>query len=206
MAADYCSVDDIKEVLAEGAVDASYDALLGVLVTRASRAIDRFTGREPGAYQVESSTTRSFDGPRRCSAELRIGELATSPTSVQMTITTPLGSYTALAASDWYLWPYNAAAEGKPFEKIILDPYNGDYATWMPWPKAVKVSGKFGYSTEPPGEIVQAVITQTMKWFKRGQQAFADTGAVVDLGQLTYTKKLDPEVSLIIEHYRKLVV
>ena len=56
--------------------------------------------------------------------------------------------------------------------------------------------------TSPPDEIKQATIIQAMRWFKRGQQAFSDTGAVLELGQLRYTQKLDPDVALILESPR----
>jgi hypothetical protein len=38
------------------------------------------------------------------------------------------------------------------------------------------------------------------KAFKRGMQMYQDTGAVVELGQLTYTLAIDPEVERILKH------
>jgi hypothetical protein len=44
----------------------------------------------------------------------------------------------------------------------------------------------------------QAALIQAIRFFKRAQQAFADAGANVDLGQLVFAKKLDPDVEAIL--------
>lgn len=197
MAADYITADDIKQALPDGSWGSDYDVELARLATTASRAIDRFTGREDGAYAVSADTTRYFTPPRR-SCTLWVGEMAAAPTSVAMTVTTPLGDYTALVSTDYYPEPANALLEGRPYTRLVLDPYNGTYSEWYAWPKAVKVVGKFGYSTTPPALIVQAAITQAARYFKRAQQAFQDTGAVIELGQLRYVQNLDPDLQAIL--------
>lgn len=204
MAADYASLLDVKAHMPDGNWGTSYDVLLATLVTRASRAIDRFTRREPGAYQVEQDTTRVFDGSGE--TDLWIGELATAPTSVSMAGGGSRTVYTALAATDYLLWPANAASEGRPYLRLDLDAINGEYTHWYRYPQAVTVVGKFGYAEAPPEEIVEAVVIQAARWFKRGQQAFADTGAVESLGQLRYVKPVDPDVALLLEHLRRMVV
>lgn len=192
--ADYVSTDDVKTMLPDGNFPVGeYDDVLDALVTRASRAIDRMTGREPGAYAVSADTTRYF-GPSRDGGCLWIGELAAAPTSVSMSMTGSLTAYTALATTDYVPWPYNAIAEGRPYLRLDIDGINGAYGVWYPYPKAVKVVGKFGYSTTAPAMIVQATLTQAVRWFKRAQQGFADTGAIIDLGQLTYTQRIDPDI------------
>ncbi len=50
----------------------------------------------------------------------------------------------------------------------------------------------------PPELVKQATIAQALRWFKRGQQAFTDTGGIVELGTLLYTKKLDPEIETML--------
>lgn len=215
MAEDYLTADDIKAALPDGSWGTAYDTELARLATAASRAIDRFTGREDGAYKVTADTTRLFTPPLArghvepdlghlflplpASLALWVGELAAAPTSVAMTVTTPRGVYTTLAATDYYPEPANALLEGRPYTRLVLDRYNGAYMQWYPWPLAVKVVGRFGYSTEPPGEIVEATLIQAVRWFKRGQQAFQDTGAVSELAQLRYVKRLDPDIEAILE-------
>ena len=54
------------------------------------------------------------------------------------------------------------------------------------------------YVWQPPEVVRQAVIIQAARWFKRGQQAYQDTGAAAELGQMTYTQKLDPEIQAML--------
>ncbi len=50
------------------------------------------------------------------------------------------------------------------------------------------------YIYRPPMVIKQATIIQGLRWFKRGQQSFADVSAMGELGQLTYAQKIDPDI------------
>jgi len=55
-----------------------------------------------------------------------------------------------------------------------------------------------------PAEIIRMAATaQATRWFKRGQQAFQDTGAIAELGQMTYTQKLDPDIVTMLAHVRR---
>ena len=193
---DYCTAAEIKAAMPDGSWGSSYDTELARLATAASRAIDRYTGREPGAYEVTADTTRYLDGSG--GAQLWIGELAQAPTSVAVAETGVLTSYTAWASTDYLLWPYNALAEGQPYLRLDIDRLNGTKAVWHRFPRAVKIVGRFGFATATPELIQQAAITQAARWFKRGQQAYQDTGAVVELGQLRYVKQLDPDIKQIL--------
>lgn len=213
MANDYTTVSEVKTVLVDTSWGTSYDALLTVLITRASRAIDLFTGREPGAYSVNADTTRYYDGSG-CSV-LWCDELAAVPSTVAVAETGVVdnasgtgGNYTNWATSDYFCWPYNALTERKPFLRLELDQLNGFKFSWYRFPRSVKITGKFGYTTTTnlPPEVVQTTIIQAARWFKRGQQAFQDTGAIVELGQLTYTKALDPDIAELIMHLRKVTI
>jgi hypothetical protein len=196
---DYCTNTEVKAVLPDGNWSTTYDTLLTTLATRASRAIDRYLKRKPGAFYVNADVTLYFDGSGK--RELWIAELAAAPTSVQVAetgdIKTP--TLTTWAASDYVLWPYNALDNGMPYIRLDIDQLNGSKSIWPAYPKAVKIVGKFGYSTAMPDDVKQAACIQTARWLKRGQQAFQDTGAVVELGQLTYTQRLDPDLANLID-------
>ena len=203
---DYCTAAEIKAAMPDGNWGTSYDTLLSILAARASRTIDRYTVRKPGAYKVDADVTRYYDGSG--TIQQLIEELAAAPTSVAVAeggdIKTPI--YITWASTDYMLWPYNALDNGEPYTRLDIDDLNGSKSVWYRYPKAVKIVGKFGYSAAPPDDVVQATIIQTARWFKRGQQAFQDTGAITELGQLTYTKALDPDVALTIDHLRRIIV
>lgn len=206
---DYCTAAEVKAAMPDGSWSTTYDTLLALIVTRASRAIDRYTMRAPGAFYVSADVTQYFDG--NGTTKLRIGELAAAPTSVAVAETGIVdgaagtgGSYTTWSASDYLLWPYNAPNDNEPYRRLDINLLNGSQAVWYPFPKAVKIVGKFGYATTVPDDIKQAAIIQASRWFKRGQQAFQDTGAVQELGQLRYTQKLDPDVAALLGFLRRV--
>ena len=202
--ADYCTADEVKAVMPDGNWGATYDALLALLATRASRAIDRLTKREPSAYAVAADSTRYFTAEG--SIELYIGELAAAPTTVKIAEAGDITDLTTLAATDYILEPYNALAEGLPYNFIKLDVLNGDWAYWPTFQKSIVITGKFGYSTAVQDDVKQAAIIQCTRWFKRGQQGYADTGAIVELGQMTYTQALDPDVATMLDFLRVVTI
>jgi len=204
MANDYCTAAEVKAAMPDGNWGATYDALIALLVTRASRALDRYTKREPGAYYADADTTRYFTAGG--DIDLSIGEMAAAPTTISIAEVGDLTDLTALAATDYFMEPYNALAEGLPFNFIRLDSLNGDYYYWPKFQKSVVIVGKFGYSATVPDDVKQAAIIQCARWFKRGQQGFQDTGAVIELGQLRYIRMIDPDVQAIVDYLRKVTI
>ena len=204
MANDYCTADEVKAAMPDGNWGASYDVLIALLATRASRALDRYTKREPGAYYVAADTTRYFtsDGD----IELYVGEMAAAPTTVSIAEAGDITDLTALVATDYFMEPYNALLEGLPYNFIKLDVLNGDWAIWPSFQKSIVIVGKFGYSAAVPDDVKQAAIIQCARNFKRGQQGFQDVGAVAELGQLKYVKLLDPDVQLMVDHLKKVTI
>ena len=189
--ADYCTIAEVKSVMPDVEWGASYDVVLMSLITRASRAIDRWTGREPNAYCAPEAT-RLFDSVGNC--ELYIGELATNPKEVKVAwdgITFEL-----IDATEYDCLPINST----PFNYLRLE-----FGTFPLRRKSVQVKGNFGYSLSVPDDIKQAVIMQVIRWYKHGQQAFQNISANSALGSLEYGG-LDETVSSILEAYRKVVI
>jgi hypothetical protein len=199
----YCTNTEVKAAMPGNSYGTTVDTLLtNVLCPHASRLIDAHVKKKPGAFAVSVDVVRYFDGSG--TQTLYVGELAAAPTKVEVSLTGLITdtSYDLWEATDYVLYPLNAADEGKPYRWLMIDLLSGtSKAVWYPYHKAVKITGKFGYSTTPPDLINQAAIIQCVRWLKRGENAFADTGAIVELGQLTHTKKLDPEVELILSHF-----
>jgi len=208
MANDYCTLAQVKEVLVDSGLAAStdYDAVITSTITRACRAIDRFTGRDAGAYAVTSTdeTTRYYAGSGY--SEMWVDEMAAAPSYVGNSQSGGVDStsYTTLDSTGYFLWPLNET----PYQRLDIDTINGTQIMFYRYPKSVKVTAAFGYALAgaTPGEIEQAAIIQAVRWFKRGQQAFKDVGAIPELGQLAYAQALDPDVKFILDHYRRLPI
>ena len=90
--------------------------------------------------------------------------------------------------TDYLLWPYNELH----FTRIIIK--YGASKVFTDGQQLLRVTGNWGGTTTPPAQIRLAAAITVSRWFKRGMQGFQDTGAVVEVGQLTYTKALDPDV------------
>jgi hypothetical protein len=201
MANAYVTAEEIRAGVVDGEIGAEYDAILTTLAERASREIDRATGRAPGAYYVTAAATaRTFDAYG--GSRLGVDEMTAAPTLVELD-PTGAGSWTALAASDWEVWPARAAAQGYPYTGLRTKA-GGAYPAWPDGATTVRVTAVWGFSATPPPDVTQAALILAWRWFRRGQQGFADTGAVVELGQLRYTQATDPEVGRMIAHLRRM--
>jgi hypothetical protein len=208
---DYCSAAEIKALMPDVASSTSYDTILATLATRASRAIDRFTKRLPGAYNVTTAADAYFDG--NGGIQLWVGEMAAAPTTVGVAESGAVdsaagsgGTYTTWAVTDYQLWPANALLEGQPYLRLDIDVLNGSKSYWYRYPKAVKITTKWGFAAATPDDVKMYACIQAMRYFKRGQQAFRDVGAIAELGQLQYVKELDPDISVGLAHLVRTVV
>ena len=188
----YISVEDMKQDQVDVNWSGALDLLATNLIKQASRLIDEATFVDEGAYKVETATTRYFDGSGK--RELRIDPIAETPDSVEVNESADMSTYVAWASTDYYVWPYNKT----PYRKLVIDALNGTKAVWFKYPRAVKVTAKFGFSTTPPELVKRAVTTQATRWLMRAQQGYQDVGAIEEIGQLRYVKQLDPDVQAIL--------
>lgn len=200
---DYADAAAIKSVMPDVPWGTGYDTILGTLATRASRLIDKACIRQPGEFATGTSgTVRYFDGSGGTC--LWVDEMAAAPSKVEVAETGDRTNYTLWAPTDYILWPYN----NPPYNRLDLDILYGSKYMWYCFPQSVKITAPWGYSIAVPDDLQQAVITQVVRWFKRGQQGFSDVGAIVELGQLRYVSKLDPDIELILESpgYMKRII
>ena len=207
---DYCTATEIKAAAPGTTWSSTYDTLLGTLATRASRVVDRDTGRQPGYFYVSTDVTRYFDGSG--TRELKIGELAAAPTSVSVAETGIVdnaagtgGTYTVWTTDDYVLWPYTSDSGYEPYTRLIIaSETETTKAVWYAFKRAVKIVGKFGWAAAIPDDIKQATIIEAMRMYKRGMQGYEDAGAIQELGQLRMVKAKDPEYMSLIAPYMRI--
>lgn len=202
--ADYCTTADVKGALVEtlgSSTDTTYDSLIGTLITSASRAIDGYVGQEDNYfYPSTDATTRYYDGNN--SHTLKIDDY-TSITALGVAENGGVAStdYVAWSSTDYFTYPYNASAKGKPYNALVVDLENGEKGYFPNFRKAVKVTAVFGYSTTPPADVKQACITMTLRYFMRAKSAYQDAGANPAMGQMFYVRELDPDVKVLLSKY-----
>jgi len=207
VANDYTSSTDAFAEIVEGGYTSStdystvYEPAMANFVTSASRLIDAEMGRWDGFFYPSTDTTTDYyDGSGL--EEQEINEFV-SISSVAVAEQGGVSStnYTAWTENtDFLTWPYNASRLGKPITKLVIDTIDGSKAAFYRYQKSVKVIGVPGYATSSPAIIVQAAKMQAIRWFMRAKQGYQDTGATVEIGQMTFKGKLelDPDIKALL--------
>lgn len=190
-APDYATSDELKAYLRiDDAVD---DAQIALAVTAASRAVDRYTDRQFGVVAApEARSYTAFWDRRRCRYVVPIDDLMTE---VGLTVEAVAGDVTVFA-----LQPANAAAQGRPWTRLVVDPA----ATVKPTTAedAVTVTAQYGW-TEVPDTVKQATLLQASRFFKRRDAPFGVAGSPQEGSELRLLAKVDPDVAVALGPYRR---
>ena len=203
--ADYVTVAEIKSDMPDADLDTlnDYDTVLSEMITAASRLIDREVGGWENYFHPSTvDSIRYFDGSGE--EEQYVDPMVSlSSVSVSESGGRASTSYTDWTLdTDYYAWPYNTTDTGEPITKLIVDNDSGSKGNFYSVRKGVKVTGVFGYAAEPPDDIKLACKITVMRWFMRSKQSYQDTSASERLGQLLYTKSLDPDVVELLKPYK----
>lgn len=104
--------------------------------------------------------------------------------------------------TDFVLEPDNAELDGRPWERIRLHP-RGRYPMPVGIPRAVKITGQFGWLDVPP-TIVTATSILAAKLIKRKREApFAIAFSADSAMRIAVS---DPDVMFLIEDFTRKVV
>lgn len=192
----YVELEQLKQTLTlAGTSFADWD--LQVAAQSASRLADEITGRrfypDADANQVRTYTALS-DVVVHVDDLLQLTSLKTDPDGD--------GTFDETwAAADYRLEPLNAAAEGRPWERIRRHPA-GDYCFPTCYPAAVQVTGKFGWSAAP-AQIVEATMLLATRLLKRKREAPFGLVAVagVESGTPAHISRVDPDVRALLDPF-----
>ena len=205
MANDYATLAQVQAGFPDSTIstttDTAFTGIIGSMITRASRLIDREVGRWPGYfYPTTDAVTRYYDGTG--DTEQCIDDCC-SLTSVAVAESGGIDStsYTTWTEdTDFYVSPYNWSANIEPVGELVID-WNSGKPGWYGYRKAVKVVGIFGWSTTLPDDINEACIIQAVRWYMRSKQGYQDASANPEVGRI-YMTKLDPDVVNILHSYK----
>ena len=177
--------------------DTTDDTIIENVIEAVSRLIDNYTGRR---FHTTTSDEIRYFTPEH-SEYLGTGDII-SITTLQTDEDGDRAYEKTWATTDYDFLPYNASLDSKPYTELQITP-NGDYA-FPSGAKSVKITGKWGYSAVPDA-INEACLLQTFRLFKRKDAPFGVVGSA-ELGQLQVIPKLDPDVKLLLDPYRKFDV
>lgn len=183
-----------------------YDPILTTLITAASRAIDKETGKPVDFFSPASTdSVYYYDGTGGDCLQV---EGFTQITEVAVSEQGGLAStdYTVWSSSDYILTPYNEL----PYRAIEVDVINGSKLYFPRYRKAVRITGIRGYNATTPADVSLACRIQATRWFVRAKQQWSDTGAGSDFGGVTIqmgnrnfvTSRLDPDVAAMLAPYQ----
>ena len=198
--ADYTSAASVRSMVTDSnmTTDTSYDSMLGVLITSASRMIDKFVGGWDNYFIADSADTiRYFDG--NGDKVLYIDPfISITKLEVVESGGVAVADYTEWTENtDYITIPYNRLPKrGLQIERF------GNKSNFYRYQKGIKVTGKFGYSAIVPDDIANACRIQVLRWFMRAKSAYQDASASAASGQVMYMKELDPDVKMLLQPYR----
>jgi hypothetical protein len=194
----YASLSQIKAALRIPAGDATDDALLEMAVESASRLIDAYCGRNfllggtatryyntDDPYVVQIDDARSISAVRTSSSEDGIFDIT-------FDMTPRTGDIQAEPINDYVgglVWPFTRL-------RAI-----GDYVFPVDKENTVEVTAVFGFPNIPV-TVTQATILQSSRIFARLQSPLGVAG-FGDMGIMRVGRSLDPDVSQLIEGYRR---
>jgi hypothetical protein len=190
----YCTVGDVKAGFGEQWTSGiKYDQELEDGIEAASRLIDEELGWPDCYYAASDLSTviRYYDTVS--GLEMGIDRFLVDASLVVEVDETALGVYVPWTINvDFVAWPYNEAY----ISRIIVEANASK--VFPTGQRLLRVTGRLGGHAQPPAPVKRAAVIMAARWFKRGMQAYQDTGAIEELGQLTYTKALDPDVKEIL--------
>lgn len=198
---DYLTLAQVKAYWPtnEIALSSDWDVTINTLCTNCSRAWDTLTWRRPGRYAVSVSTLRWFDGIPATATDftdaLTIGELADVPSAV-------VDNGTTVLSNQYWASPYNAVDDFEPYTVLLLNP-GGGKPRWGTKLHSIQVTGYFGYSKTVPPDVFEALLLYVIRMVRKGQQNYLEVGTLLDSGQVMIGMRVDPDIQILLEHYRK---
>ena len=205
--------------------DATLTALIAAASTAIDKFTNHFIAGIADFYAFDASdvaTARVYPGTGKGfqwideNVDVTAVSVKTSPTAT---------AYTAWVAADWMTFRgsvRDADFNGTPYTGIMVDPNrdysvftlgaigvmddyfsdlsiyttrNGTRARSIP---TVQVTAKWGVTASPPQEIVECTYMLATRWWKRFESSMSDTLATSELGNLFYTRAVDPDIGFIL--------
>jgi hypothetical protein len=154
------------------------DADVALAVAAASRGIDDACGRRFW-LDADANQVRYYDAtdPWLCRIDdlVELTDVAVDPNG------TGVYDQAWTLGVDFTLTPVNAQADGRPWELLNRHP-QGRYVLPTGWPKAVRVTGRFGWPAVPAG-VKHATTILAARLLKRAREApFGVAALGIDAG------------------------
>lgn len=199
---DYVTAAELKTYLRIG--DTTDDALVGVAITAASRAVDHACNRQFGVLTAAAARYYTWVGEYLDGRQAVAIDDLQSTTNLAVAVDTDddaTWDTTIVNATDFDLWPYNAAEDGKPWTHIVLrggTTLGRFYRTG----RSLRVTALFGWSAVPK-LVVEATQLQAARFFSRRNATFGVAGSPDVGSEIRLLERLDPDVAVALRPVRR---
>lgn len=200
---DYVTAAQLKFSLGIPAADTADDALVAIVVSAASRAVDAHCGRQFGVAgsavaRVETWDGRLLDGR----PALEVSDFQTLTGLAVTTVDTAGVDQTTLTVSvDFDPWPANAAADSRPWTHLVARP--GAAASFPRHHRGMKVTANWGW-TAVPKLVENATLLQAARWYKRKDAPFGVAETPSGGEGFRLLDRLDADVALSLQSLRRV--
>lgn len=199
-APDYVTTAELRAFVTRSASTVD-DTELALAITAASRVVDEFCGRQFGKTGSTEARvyTAEYDRKRR----RWIIPMDDVQTSVGLSIMVDDDDDEVFDKEiDVYrLWPFNAADETRPWERIIVNPDSANVPTCAEG--AVEVTATFGW-TAVPSAVKTATLIEANRIFQRRVSPYGIAGSPETGSELRLLRQVDVDVQKILQQYRRL--
>jgi hypothetical protein len=211
----YATAADLRARI--GKVSVTSDTVLTALIAAAQQNVNDFCNRPDGFEALAVGTARIYSGS---GLSYQWIDECVSVSAVAVKESATDATYTAWAAGDYITArgdPRDPNFNRLPKTMLIVDPTGsqsiftgGRYSNLQGFPPdidakvtsrgvpTIQVTAKWGYSVTPPTPVKEACLIEATRLFKRFESGMSDTLASSELGQLMYTKEIDPDAKLLL--------
>lgn len=185
---DYVTLAEMKAQLGIDTLDTADDTLLSVMISTASRAVDTETNRQFGS----ANGTRTYRAEWRDERAAYVAVIDDLMTATGLVV----ANGDAATITDYQLEPRNAAADGVPWERLVI-PSAGAVLPVYPDYELDVTAAPWGW-TAVPTEAKGATRLQVSRLFARRESPYGVAGSP-DLGsEIRLLAKLDPDVAVAV--------
>lgn len=197
-APDYATLPQAREYVTRHSSTVD-DEFLGLDLTSASRAVDRSTNRQFGL--VDEPEERFFTPywDRDLVRWVIVFDDLQTTTGFDPQLQDEDGNDLG-AIDDYVLEPRNAAAKGRPWERMIVRPGSSFAPTGLRDQAAF--TGRWGW-TETPTPITQATLMQTNRFQTRRVSPYGVAGSPDEGSEMRLLARLDPDVAVSVGTFRR---
>lgn len=171
---DYVTLPDVKSY--QRIDDTADDALLGIWVTAASRAVDTYCGRQFG--QVDAPEARTYRG----SYDRHTGAYVTQIDDLQDVTGLTIAHGDVVDVTGYELLPLNAASKGRAYTRVACS--TGASLT---------ITARWGWSAVPAA-VKTATLLQAARFAARRDSPYGVAGSPAEGSEVRLLATLDPDL------------